>query len=95
MLISYEPMSDVLSITLEAAPVAQTQQQGTVLVSFDATARPVAVAIPNASSLLWEHGGQISVMLPQTAPVAVASVAPVAPAPTVVQETTTVRREIL
>jgi hypothetical protein len=29
MLIAYEPMSDVLTITMEAAPVASTQVQGT------------------------------------------------------------------
>ena len=64
MTISYEPMSDVLTITIEAAPVAQSQLQGTVSVGFDAAGAPVSVAIPQASTLLWEHGGQVSVMLP-------------------------------
>ena len=68
MLISYEPMSDVLSIALDGAPVASTQQQGTVMVSFDTNSRPVSVAIPNASSLLWENGGQVNVLLPVSAP---------------------------
>ena len=66
MLISYEPMSDVLTITLNAAPVAQSQLQGTVSVGFDATGSPVTVAVPNASTLLWEQGGQVNVMMPQT-----------------------------
>lgn len=66
MLISYEPNSDVLTITMNAAPVAQTQLQGTVSLSVDATGAPVSVSVPNASTTLWEHGGQINVMLPQT-----------------------------
>ena len=65
MLISYEPMSDVLSITFSAAPVAQSQVQGTVAVSYDATGSAVAVSIPEASSLLWEKGGQVNVLLPE------------------------------
>ena len=65
MTISYEPMSDVLTITIAAAPVAQSQVQGTIAVGFDATGAPVSVAIPQASTLLWEDGGQVSVMLPQ------------------------------
>lgn len=75
MLIAYDPMTDVLSITLQAAPAAQTQTQGTVAVGFDAAGAPVSVSIPNASSVLWENGGQISVALPE-------------PAQTVVTETT-------
>lgn len=71
MLISYEPMSDVLSITFKAAPAAQTQMQGTVQVGFDATGAVVSVAIPEASSLLWEHGGQVNVMVPETQTVVV------------------------
>ena len=66
MLISYEPNSDVLTITMNAVPVAQTQLQGTVSLSVDATGAPVSVSVPNASTTLWEHGGQINVMLPQT-----------------------------
>ena len=62
MLIAYEPNSDVLTITLHAAPVAQSQVQGTVTVGFDAAGTPVSIAIPNASTLLWENGGQVQVM---------------------------------
>ena len=76
MLISYEPNSDVLSITLQAVPVAQSQVQGNITVGFDAVGQAVSVSIPEASSLLWERGGQINVILPQ-------------PAPTVVEKTTT------
>ena len=65
MLISYEPMSDVLSITFSAAPVAQSQVQGTVTVGFDAAGSAVMVSVPEASSLLWEKGGQINVLLPE------------------------------
>lgn len=65
MLIAYDPMSDVLSITLQAAPAAQTQTQGTIAVGFDAGGAPVSVAVPNASTLLWENGGQVSVLLPE------------------------------
>jgi len=83
MLISYEPLSDVLSITLKAAPAAQTQVQGTVQVGFDATGAVVSVAIPEASSLLWEHGGQVNVMVPEPAPT------------TVVRETTVVQRPVV
>ena len=69
MLISYEPLSDVLTITLASAPAAQTQTQGNVQVSFDATGAPISVAIPSASTLLWENGGQLNVMLPEVTPV--------------------------
>ena len=65
MLISYEPNSDVLTITFGAAPVAQTQPQGASTVGFDAAGQVVAVTIPNASSALWEQGGQVQVLLPQ------------------------------
>ena len=65
MLISYEPNSDVLTITFGAAPVAQTQPQGASTVSFDAAGQVVVVTIPNASSALWENGGQVQVLLPQ------------------------------
>ncbi len=65
MTISYEPMSDVLTIMIAAAPVAQTQLQGTVSVGFDINGSPVSVAVPQASTLLWENGGQVSVLLPQ------------------------------
>ena len=65
MLIAYDPMDDVLSITLQSAPAAQTQQQGTIAVSLSAAGEPISVAIPNASTLLWENGGQVSVLLPE------------------------------
>lgn len=85
MLISYDPMSDVLNLTLGSAPMAQTQVQGSVTVNFDATGAVVSVAIPNASSALWENGGQINIMLPVPAPV-----------PTTVVETTrVVERQVL
>ena len=64
MLIAYEPNSDVLTITLEAAPVAQNQLQGSCNVGFDANGRAVSVAIAEASTLLWEHGGQVQIALP-------------------------------
>jgi hypothetical protein len=65
MLIAYDPMTDVLSITLQAAPAAQTQQQGTIAVSLDPAGAPVSVAVPNASTILWENGGQVNVLLPE------------------------------
>jgi uncharacterized protein YuzE len=65
MLIAYEPMADVLTITMQAAPVASTQVQGTVTVGFDATGAVISVAIPDASSVLWQNGGQVNVMLPE------------------------------
>jgi uncharacterized protein YuzE len=68
MLISYEPNSDILTVTVQAAPVAQTQVQGTVSVGFDAVGQVVSVSVPEASSLLWEHGGQVNVLLPTPAP---------------------------
>ena len=67
MLIAYDPMTDVLSITLQAAPAAQTQVQGTISVGFDAAGAPVSVAIPEASSALWQNGGQLNVLLPEPA----------------------------
>jgi hypothetical protein len=60
-------MSDVLSITLHAAPATQTQTQGTIVVGFDAAGAPVSVSIPEASSALWENGGQLNVALPEPA----------------------------
>ena len=65
MLISYEPNSDILTITFQAAPAAQTQVQGTVTLSLDASGAPVSVSIPEASSILFESGGQVNVMLPE------------------------------
>lgn len=67
MLISYEPNSDILTITMGAGAPASTQVQGTVTVSFDAAGAPLSVSVPDASSLLWENGGQVSVMMPQQA----------------------------
>lgn len=86
MLISYEPNSDILSITLQAVSAAQTQVQGTVSVSFDAAGNPVSIAIPDASTVLWEHGGQVNVMLPTLPP---------ATATTVVETTRVVERPAL
>ena len=71
MLVSYEPMSDVLSITFSSAAVAQTQVQGTVRVSYDAAGGVVSVSIPSASSVLWENGGQVNVISPVSAPTTV------------------------
>jgi uncharacterized protein YuzE len=85
MLISYEPMSDVLSITVASAPVAQTQVQGTVQVGFDAAGGVVSISIPGASSLLWENGGQINVALPVATPATT----------TVVETTRVVERPVL
>lgn len=65
MLVSYDPMSDVLSITLGAAPIAATQMQGTVRAGFDAAGSLVSIAIPEASSVLWEHGGQVNIAAPE------------------------------
>lgn len=65
MLISYEPNSDVLTITLNAGAVAAQQVQGTATIGLDAAGAPLSIAIPDASTTLWEHGGQVSVMLPQ------------------------------
>jgi uncharacterized protein YuzE len=65
MLISYEPNSDILHITLQSAPSAQTQVQGTVTVGFDAAGAVTSIAIPDASTVLWERGGQVNVMLPE------------------------------
>ncbi len=65
MLISYEPNTDVLTLTFGAAPIAQTQPQGASMVAFDALGQVVSVTIPNASSALWENGGQVQVLLPQ------------------------------
>ena len=67
MLISYEPNSDILTITLEAAPIAQNQLQGNCTVGFDANGRAVSVAIADASTLLWERGGQVQIALPEVA----------------------------
>jgi len=65
MLISYEPNSDVLNITFKAAPVAQSQAQGGAIVGFDALGEVVSIEIADASTALWEHGGQINVLLPE------------------------------
>lgn len=86
MLISYEPVADVLTITLQAGPQAQTQVQGTVTVGFDAAGQMSSVSIPEASTVLWEHGGQVSVVTPVSAPVT---------ATTVVETTRVVERPVL
>lgn len=64
MLISYEPNSDVLSITFKAAPAVQSQSQGGATVGFDALGAVVSVSVAEASTLLWERGGQVNVLLP-------------------------------
>jgi hypothetical protein len=63
MTISYEPNSDVLTISTGAI-ATQTQVQGTVTVGFDANNAIASVVIPAASTALWEHGGTIQVALP-------------------------------
>lgn len=65
MTIAYEPNSDVLTISTGAL-AAQTQVQGTVTVSFDANGAIASVVIPDASTALWEHGGQVQVAVPTT-----------------------------
>jgi YD repeat-containing protein len=64
ILISHEPNADTLTITFTAAPVAQVQPQGTATVSFDAVGQVVAITIADASSVLWQNGGQVQVLLP-------------------------------
>ena len=70
MLIAYEPNSDILTITVQAGAVAQTQMQGTVTVGFDAAGNVLSCAVPDASSVLWEKGGQVNIMLPTPTPTA-------------------------
>ena len=65
MLISYEPNSDVLNITFKAAPISQTQAQGGATLGFDARGEVISIEIADASTALWEHGGQINVLLPE------------------------------
>jgi hypothetical protein len=50
MTISYEPMSDVLTITMQAAPVASTQVQGTVTVGFDAAGTVTSFPYPTRAA---------------------------------------------
>ena len=90
MLISYEPNSDVLTIAVHAAPVAQTQMQGGATVGFDAAGGVVSVVVANASTVLWEHGGQVQIMLPQVQQVVAQAVPVAAPVTTTVVETTRV-----
>jgi uncharacterized protein YuzE len=68
MLISYDPNTDVLNITLRPAPVAQTQPQGGATVGFDALGEVVSIAVADASTRLWERGGQVQVLLPEAGP---------------------------
>ncbi len=70
MLISYEPNSDVLTIAMQAEPVTQTQIQGAATVGFDAAGNLVSALITDASTVLWEHGGQVQILLPQAPSVA-------------------------
>lgn len=66
MLISYEPVSDVLTVTFSAGVAVQTQVQGTVQVNYDAAGAVSSVRVPDASTVLWENGGQVNVVLPET-----------------------------
>ena len=74
MLISYEPVSDVLTITLSAGVPVQAQMQGTAKVNYDANGAASSIEVPNASTLLWENGGQVTIALPQTEQVVVTEV---------------------
>lgn len=69
MLIAYEPLSDVLTITLAAGVAVQSQTQGLTTVNYDAAGAVSSVVVPNASTVLWENGGQIDVALPVVTPV--------------------------
>ena len=74
MLISYEPVSDILTITVSAGVPVQAQMQGVAKVSFDAGGAVSSVEVPNASTILFENGGQVSIALPQTQKVVVTEV---------------------
>lgn len=97
MLISYEPNTDILTIAVQAAPVAQTQMQGAANVGFDAMGNIVSVVVADASTVLWEHGGQVQIALPQVVQV-VQQVVPIAavsaPTTTVVETTRVVERTL-
>ena len=74
MLIVYEPNSDVLTITLAAGVAVQSQAQGMATVNFDASGAVSSIVVPNASTVLWENGGQIDVVLPEAKKVVVTEV---------------------
>lgn len=74
MLIAYEPVSDVLTITLTAGVPVQAQMQGTAKVNFDANGAASSIEVPNASTILWENGGQVTIALPETEKVVVTEV---------------------
>lgn len=71
MLIAYEPNTDVLTVTVNSAPVVQSQPQGAATVGFDAAGAVVSIAVASASTVLFEHGGQVQVTLPQVETVVV------------------------
>lgn len=89
MLIAYEPVSDVLTITLTAGVPVQAQMQGTAKVNFDANGAASSIEVPNASTILWENGGQVTIALPVSAPPATAQVT------TVVETTRVVEKPVL
>jgi uncharacterized protein YuzE len=89
MLIAYEPVSDVLTITLSVSVPVQAQMQGTAKVNYDANGAVSTVEIPNASTVLWENGGQVTIALPVSAPPATAQVT------TVVETTRVVEKPVL
>lgn len=74
MLITYEPVSDVLTITLFASVPVQAQMQGTAKVNFDANGAASSIEVLNASTVLWENGGQVTIALPETEKVVVTEV---------------------
>jgi uncharacterized protein YuzE len=74
MLIAYEPNSDVLTITLAAGVAVQSQVQGLAQVNYDADGAVSSIQIADASTVLFENGGQINVALPDTETVVVTEV---------------------
>ena len=74
MLISYEPVGDVLTVTLSTGVPVQAQMQGLTKVNYDAAGAVSSVEVPNASTVLWENGGQVTIALPQTEQVVVTEV---------------------
>ena len=74
MLIAYEPNSDVLTITFTAGVAVQSQAQGLATVHFDANGAVSSIVVPNASTVLFENGGQIDVALPTPQKVVVTEV---------------------
>lgn len=64
MLIAYEPNSDVLTVTVASSPVVQSQLQGAASVGYNSLGDVVSVTVANASTVLFENGGQVQVELP-------------------------------